>query len=56
MNDGRLAAVAFGLGAVLMLVFDSTPTRIAGVLLLIGAIVLGAFAIASHEFLADDED
>lgn len=56
MSHGRLAAAVFGLGAILMLGFDSTPTRIAGVLLLLGGIVLGAFAIASREFLAGDED
>ena len=48
------AAAAFILGAALMLVFDETPTRIAGVVLLLAGIGLGAFAIATPEFTADD--
>ena len=55
MSNARLAGAAFTLGAVLMLLFDSTPTRIVGVVLLFGGIALGAFAIASEEFLSGDE-
>jgi hypothetical protein len=54
MSHGRLAAAVFTLGAVLMLAFETTPTRIAGVLLLLVGIALGAFAIASEEFLSGD--
>jgi hypothetical protein len=54
MSHGRLAAAVFALGAVLMLAFETTPTRIAGVLLLLVGIALGAFAIASEEFLSGD--
>ena len=53
----RLALALFGLGAVLMLIFDSTATRIAGVALLFAGIGLGVFAIATDEFVsADDGD
>lgn len=51
----RVAAIIFGLGAALMLAFDETLTRIAGVVLLMAGIGLGAFAIATPEF-TDDED
>jgi len=51
----RYAAATFILGVVLMLAFDATLTRIAGVLLLMGGITMGAFAIASPEFTRDDE-
>ena len=52
---GRLAIAAFGLGVALMLAFDATLTRIAGVALLLGGIALGVFAIASEEFVAGEE-
>ena len=47
-------ATVFLAGAALMLVFDATLTRIAGVVLLLGGIALGAFAIATPEFTADE--
>ena len=50
----RAAAVTFVLGAVLMLAFDETITRVAGVLLLLGGIGLGVFAIATPEFIGED--
>ncbi|HYH61711.1 MAG TPA: hypothetical protein VD766_07585 [Solirubrobacterales bacterium] len=52
----RAAAATFLLGAALMLVFDETITRIAGVLLLLGAIAMGAFAIATPEFMQQDDE
>jgi len=51
----RVAAGAFLAGVALMLAFDATLTRIAGVVLLLGGIALGAFAIATPEFASDDE-
>ena len=50
----RAAAVVFILGAALMLGFDETLTRIFGVLLLLGGIGLGVFAIATPEFKEDE--
>jgi hypothetical protein len=46
----RAATATFVLGVVLMLVFDETLTRIAGVVLLLAGIGLGVFAIATPEF------
>ena len=46
----RVATATFVLGVVLMLVFDETLTRIAGVVLLMAGIGLGVFAIATPEF------
>jgi hypothetical protein len=56
---GRLAMLAiacFVLGAGLMLAFDMAATRILGVLLLSGWIVLGAFALATPEYLGREDD
>jgi hypothetical protein len=50
----RAAAATFILGAALMLAFDETVTRVAGVLLLLGGIGLGVFAIATPEFTEDE--
>jgi len=50
----RVAAAVFLLGVALMLAFDESLTRIAGVLLLLGGIGLGAFAIATPEFTSED--
>jgi hypothetical protein len=46
----KAAAAAFILGAALMLAFDTTITRILGVILLLTGIGLGVFAIATPEF------
>ena len=51
----RAASATFLLGVVLMLVFDATLTRIAGVVLLLAGIGLGVFAIATPEFTSDEE-
>ena len=51
----RAAAATFVAGVVLMLAFDATLTRIAGVLLLMGGIALGVFAIATPAFTAGGE-
>jgi hypothetical protein len=50
----RAAAATFLLGVVLMLAFDATVTRIAGVVLLLGGIGMGVFVIASPEFTSDE--
>lgn len=54
--SARLAASAFVVGVTLMLVFDATVTRIAGVALIFAGMAMGVFAIASDEFVAGDED
>jgi hypothetical protein len=51
----RLAAFTFILGVALMLAFDATLTRIAGVTLLFAGMGLGAWTIASPEFTREDE-
>ena len=48
------AVVCFVLGAGLLFPFDHTLTLLFGVLLLVAAIVLGVFALASPERLAAD--
>jgi hypothetical protein len=56
---GRLAALAiacFVVGAGLMLAFEMPVARIVGVLLLTGWIVIGAFALASPEYLGREDD
>ena len=50
---GRLALAAGLLGAALMVAFEATPTRVAGVALIFAWIVLGAFALLRPEDLAD---
>ena len=50
------AAVAcLVVGAVLMIFFESAVTRALGVLLLVAWIVLGAFAVATPEYLAQED-
>ena len=56
MTPGARAAVAFSLGAGLMLVFDSTPARVAGLVLMFAGIAAAAFANATPEFLERDDD
>ena len=51
---GRLALAALGVSVLLMLLFDSTVTRVAGVTLIFAWIVLGAFALLRPEDLARD--
>jgi hypothetical protein len=46
---------SFGVGAVLMLLFESTPARIAGVLALFAFMIAGVFLVAEPEFLAGDD-
>jgi hypothetical protein len=52
----RATVASFVLGAGLMLAFDVTLTRILGVALILAFIVLGAFTIATPEYLAEEED
>lgn len=54
MSLGLRAAVAFALGAILMLVFDETLARIAGLALMLGGTATAWFAIATPEFLERD--
>lgn len=56
MSLGLRAAIAFALGAVLMLVFDETVTRVAGLALMLGGTTLAWFAIATPEFLERDAE
>ena len=51
-----LALGSFVLGVALMIPFEYTLTRIAGVALLFFAIVAGVFAIATPELLDAEED
>lgn len=56
MGEGRLlglAVAAFVAGVCLMIPFESTLTRIAGLLCLFAFIVLGVFAIARPERLGE---
>ena len=56
MSERRLtfaAVAAFVLGVALMIPFEATVTRIAGVLCLFAFIVIGVFAIATPERLGD---
>lgn len=55
MSAGRLAAAIFMLGAALVLVFDSAVSRVAGLILLFAGLGLGAYAIASPDFLAGED-
>jgi hypothetical protein len=48
-----LACLVAGLG--LMLAFESTITRLLGVLALFAFIVIGVFLIADPEFLAEED-
>ncbi len=49
------AVAAFVAGVALMIPFEATITRILGVLCLFAFVVLGVFAIAQPERLAQDE-
>ena len=51
-----LALGSFVLGVALMIPFEYTLTRIAGVAALFAAIVAGVFAIARPEFLEEEDD
>lgn len=51
----RLAIGALILGVVLMIPFDATITRVAGLLCLFGFIVVGVFAVARPERLEELE-
>lgn len=47
---------SFAVGAFLMLAFDATLARIAGVLALVAFILAGVFLIADPAFLAGDDE
>ena len=52
----KATAACFVLGAGLLFPFDSTPTILAGVLLLFAFVVCGLFVLASPEALAREPD
>ncbi len=52
----RVAAVAFILGCLLVLLVDAALARIIGVPLIFTGLILGVAAIATPEFLAADRD
>jgi hypothetical protein len=54
LAGAAVAALALGLG--LMVPFEATVTLALGVVFLIAFIVLGVFAIATPEYLAQNED
>jgi hypothetical protein len=51
-----LAIACFVVGSGLMLAFEMPVARIAGVLLLTGWVVIGAFALATPEYLGREDD
>lgn len=51
-----IAVVVFGLGVGLMVPFESTVTRIGGILALTAFVVCGLAAIADPDFLAADAE
>jgi hypothetical protein len=58
-RHGRLAALAiacFVVGTGVMLAFEMPVARVVGVLLLTGWIVVGAFALATPEYLGREDD
>lgn len=59
MRSDRLAPAAlaaFALGSALLILLESWPARLAGVLLLFAFVVAGVFAIANPALLVDRED
>ena len=53
---GLVALGLFGLGVLFMIPFEAWYTRVLGVGCLLGAIVVGVFAIATPEFLESVDD
>jgi hypothetical protein len=51
----RHTVILFVVGGLTLFIFDSTVTLAAGVVLLLAAIVSGVFAVASPEFLAEED-
>jgi hypothetical protein len=56
MNLRKLFPLLFVIGVALMVPFDAWYTRLAGMACLVGFVVVGAFTIASPEFLARGND
>lgn len=56
MTQARGAAAALIAGTALMMLFEGTIPRIAGVAAILSFIVLGVFAIATPQFLERDAD
>ena len=55
MKLGFVALGCFVVGVLLMIPFEAWFTRVLGVGLLFAAIVVGVFAIATPEFIEDEE-
>ena len=55
MSLGRRAALCFVVGGALLFFGEAIVLQLAGAILMLGAIALGTFVIASPEFLAGDE-
>ena len=56
MSHGRIAALCFAVGALLLFFVENGIVRLVAVVLLFTAIALGVHAIASPEFLTGDRD
>jgi hypothetical protein len=56
MSAGARAATVFAVGGGLLFFVEETVATIAGVLLMLGGVVLAVFAIATDEFLRGDRD
>jgi hypothetical protein len=52
---GFVALACFVVGVLLMIPFEAWFTRVLGVAALFAAIVVGVFAIATPEFIEDEE-
>ncbi|MBJ7458868.1 MAG: hypothetical protein JHD02_06770 [Thermoleophilaceae bacterium] len=56
MKNPYLFLVVFVIGAAVLFLFDFWLTLLVGVVMCVGAVVLGVFAIAEPEFLDGDAD
>ena len=54
MSHGRIAALCFAVGALLLLLVENGIVRLVSLILLFTAIALGVRAIATPEFLTQD--
>jgi hypothetical protein len=55
-RPGPVALACFLLGCALMVPFETTVTRVLGVIALFAAVVIGVFAIATPDLLSADRD
>ena len=56
MSHGRIAALCFTVGGLLLLLVENGIVRLVSIVLLFTAIMLGVRAIATPEFLTRDRD